>query len=275
MFGIILAFKDFKISGNFFESMLSSEWIGLTNFEVLFKNPNVGVIVRNTLIYNAVFIILNIVLPVILAVMISQLRNRRMAKVYQTAMFLPYFMSWVIVSSVVWAFLSYQWGLFNQAAAAIGAEPVQWYMTPSFWPGFLIFMNLWKGLGYSMVIYLAAITGLDTSYYEAAMIDGATKFQQVWRITIPMLKTVIVLMFIIAIGKIFYADFGLFYNVPRDSVQLAKETMVIDVFVYKMLITGTTGMASAAAVLQSVLGCITVLIANGVVRKVDPESAMI
>jgi putative aldouronate transport system permease protein len=255
--------------------MLSSDWIGFTNFEVLFKNPNVGVVVRNTLVYNAVFIVLNIIIPVILAVMISQLRSKRMAKIYQTAMFLPYFLSWVVVSSVVWAFLSFQWGLFNQAAATLGAERVQWYMKPEFWPGFLIFMNLWKGLGYSMVIYLAAITGLDTSYYEAAMLDGASKFQQAVRITIPMLKTVIILMFIIAVGKIFYADFGLFYNVPRDSVQLAKETMVIDVFVYKLLMTGTVGMASAASVLQSVLGCATVLVANGIIRKVDPESAMI
>jgi putative aldouronate transport system permease protein len=274
MFGVIIAFKNFKISGNFFESMWNSAWVELKNFRFLFSSPDIGIIIRNTLGYNAAFIVLNIVFPVTLAVIVSQLRNKRMAKTYQTAMFMPYFLSWVVVSSLVWAFLSYEKGLANMVLRDLGGQSVQWYMKKEFWPGFLLFMNLWKNLGYSMVIYLAAITGLDVSYYEAAVIDGATKLQQALYITVPLLKTVIILMFIIAVGKIFYSDFGLFYQVPRDSNSIYNQVYVIDVYVYKMLLTSTTGMASAAALLQSVVGCITILIANGIVRKIDPESAM-
>lgn len=125
-----------------------------------------------------------------------------------------------------------------------------------------------------MVIYLATITGLDSSYYEAAVIDGATKWQQARYITLPMMKTIIILMFIMAIGRIFYSDFGLFYQVPRDSNSIYNQVYTIDVYVYKMLMTSTTGMASAAALMQSTIGCIMVLAANFVVKKIDPESAM-
>jgi putative aldouronate transport system permease protein len=147
-------------------------------------------------------------------------------------------------------------------------------MKKEFWPFFLVFMNVWKGLGYSMVVYLAAITGLDVSYYEAAVIDGATKFQQALYITIPLLKTVIILMFIIAVGKIFYSDFGLFYQVPRNSNSIYNQVYVIDVYVYQLLRTSTVGMASAAALLQAAVGCATILTANWIVKKVDSESSM-
>jgi putative aldouronate transport system permease protein len=274
MFGVIIAFKNYKISGNFFQSLFSSAWSGIENFKFMFSSPDMGIIIRNTLGYNTVFIILNIVLPVILAVIISQLRSKRLAKVYQTAMFLPYFLSWVVVSSLTWAFLSFERGLFNKTLIDMGGEAVQWYMKKEFWPFFLVFMNLWKGLGYSMVVYLAAITGLDSSYYEAAVIDGATKLQQARYITIPLLKTVIILMFIIAVGKIFYSDFGLFYQVPRNSNSIHDQVYVIDVYIYQLLMTATPGMAQAAALIQAAVGCVTVLLANGIVRKVDPESAM-
>jgi putative aldouronate transport system permease protein len=274
MFGVIIAFKNYKISGSFFESAINSEWVSFSNFKFLFSSPDIGIIIRNTLGYNIAFIILNIALPVTLAIIISQLRSKRLAKVYQTALFLPYFLSWVVVASLVWAFLSFEKGLFNMLIQDMGGEAVQWYMKPEFWPGFLIFMNVWKNLGYSMVIYLAAITGLDVSYYEAAVIDGASRFQQARYITLPLLKTVIILMFIIAVGKIFYSDFGLFYQVPRNSNSIYNQVYVIDVYIYRLLQTSTTGMASAAALIQSVVGCITILLANGLVRKVDPESAM-
>lgn len=274
MFGAIIAFKNYKVKGNFLESVLSSEWAGLKNFKFLFSTPDIGIIIRNTLGYNIVFIILNIIVPVALAILISQLRGKRLAKGYQTAMFMPYFLSWVVVSSLVWAFLSYEKGLFNVLAVEAGKEATQWYMKKEFWPPFLIFMNLWKGLGYNMVIYLAAITGLDSGYYEAAVIDGAGKWQQARYITLPLLKTVIILMFIMAVGRIFYSDFGLFYQVPRDSNSIYNQVYTIDVYVYKMLMTSTTGMASAAALLQSTVGCITILAANFIVRKIDPDSAM-
>lgn len=156
-----------------------------------------------------------------------------------------------------------------------GNDPVNWYMEPKYWPWFLIFMNVWKGLGYGMVVYLATIAGIDKTYYEAAVIDGATLWQQTRFITLPLMKLVIVMMFILAVGRIFYTDFGLFFQVPRDSNSLFNVTTTIDVLVYKQLKTATVGMASAAAFVQSVLGCLMILAANWTVRKIDPDSAMI
>ncbi|MFD2117411.1 ABC transporter permease [Paenibacillus yanchengensis] len=274
MFGTIIAFKDFKIIGGFLDNVLNSPWAGLKNFEFLFKSNDAWIVIRNTIGYNAVFIILNIVVPVALALMIGQLHSRKAGKVYQTIMFLPYFLSWVVVSAVAWAFLSFDKGIANQFLAGIGTDPINWYMEPKYWPVFLIFMNMWKGLGYGMVIYLATITGMDETYYEAAVIDGATVWQQMRYITLPLMKLVIVMMFILSVGRIFYTDFGLFFQVPRDSNSLFNVTTTVDVLVYKQLKTATVGMASASAFLQSVLGCATILTANWIVRKIDPDSAM-
>lgn len=278
MFGIIIAFKDFRISGNFITSVFKSSWAGgngLKNFESLFSFGDIWTIIRNTLAYNIVFIILGIVIPVVLALIINQLHSRIAAKIYQTAMFMPYFLSWVVVSAVVFGFLSYDKGLANKIIESIGGQPVQWYMSPQYWPYFIIFMNLWKSVGYGMVVYLASITGIDGTYYEAAVIDGATKWQQVRYITLPLMKTVIVIMFILSVGRIFYSDFGLFYQVPKASNSLFDVTYTIDVYVYSMMKSGTTGMASATALIQSVVGCVTILLANALVRKIDSESAMI
>lgn len=274
MFGIIIAFKDFKITGGFLSNVFNSAWSGFKNFEFLFKSNDAWTIIRNTLGYNLIFIILGIVLPVIFALMIGHLHSRKAGKVYQTMMFLPYFLSWVVVSAVAWAFLSYDKGIINQFLLQLGKDPVNWYMEPKYWPYFLVFMNVWKSLGYGMVVYLATITGIDSTYYEAAVIDGASKWQQARYITLPLMKLVIVMMFILAVGRIFYTDFGLFYQVPRDSNSLFNVTTTIDVLVYKQLKTATVGMASAAAFVQSVLGCATILFANWIVRRIDPDSAM-
>lgn len=275
MFGMIIAFKDFKINGTFVQSLFSSAWVGFKNFEFLFSSRDIWMILRNTILYNIVFIILDIVVPVAAAIAIGQLHSKKAAKVYQTAMFMPYFLSWVVVTALVWAFLSYDKGLVNGILESFGADRQQWYMKPTMWPPFLVFMHLWKGVGYGMVVYLATITGIDKTYYEAAGIDGATIWQQIKYITLPLMKTVIIMMFIMAVGRIFYSDFGLFYQVPRDSNSLYDYVYTIDVFVYKQLKTSTTGMAAAAAFVQSVAGCITILAANAIVRKVDRESAMI
>ncbi|MFD1266345.1 ABC transporter permease [Paenibacillus motobuensis] len=274
MFGIIIAFKNFKITGGFLSNVFNSSWSGFKNFEFLFKSNDAWIIIRNTLGYNFLFIILGIVIPVTLALMIGHLHNRRAGKVYQTMMFLPYFLSWVVVSAVIWAFLSFDKGIANQMLIQMGSEPVNWYMEPKYWPFFLVFMNIWKGLGYGMVVYLATITGIDSTYYEAAVIDGASIWQQTKYITLPMMKLVIVMMFILAVGRIFYTDFGLFFQVPRDSNSLFNVTTTIDVLVYKQLKTATVGMASAAAFVQSVMGCLTILLANWIVRRIDPDSAM-
>lgn len=275
MFGIIIAFKNFKIHGNFIQSIINSAWCGFDNFKFLISSNDIWMVIRNTLGYNIVFIILGLVLATSLAIINSQLRNRKMAKVYQTFMFLPYFLSWVVIEAVVWSFLSYDKGLLNSMIAGAGGQRIMWYMEQKYWPYILVFLSMWKGTGYGMVVYLAAITGIDRSLYEAAVIDGASKWQQARFITLPLMKTVIVIMFILSVGGIFHSDFGLFYQVPQNSNALINVTYTIDVYVYNSLITSTTGMASASALAQSVASCIAILSANWIVKKVDADSAMI
>jgi putative aldouronate transport system permease protein len=275
MFGVVLAFKEFRISGGFIKSVIESRWVGFSNFAFLFGNRDILMIIRNTLGYNAVMIILGLVIPITLALMVSELHNKLAAKIYQTILFFPYFLSWVVVSTLVWAFLSYDMGIVNSVLDTMDIPMHRFYMEPSFWPGFLIFMSQWKGVGYGMVIYLAIIASLDKTVYEAAIIDGATKWQQVWKITLPMMKTVIILMLIMSVGRLFYSDFGLFYQVPRNSSSLYRTVYTLDVYVYNLLRTSTAGMAAAAALIQSVAACITILTVNFIVRKIDPDSAMI
>lgn len=275
MFGVIIAFKNYRISGGFLKSIINSQWVGLRNFEYLFGNRDIWLIIRNTLAYNAVMIVIGTVLTISLALIVSELHSKVLAKVYQTVLFFPYFLSWVVVSALVWGFLSYDMGMVNGVLRGLGLPVHRWYMEPKFWPPFLVFMSQWKNVGYGMVIYLAAITSLDKSVYEAAIIDGATKWQQIWRITIPMMKTVIVLMFIMSAGKIFYSDFGLFFQVPRDSNSLYTTVSTLDVFVYKQLKSASTGMAAAAAMMQAVTACVMTLLVNKIVKKIDEDSAMI
>ncbi|GHV89230.1 sugar ABC transporter permease [Spirochaetia bacterium] len=275
MFGVIIAFKDYRISGGFLQSIIGSKWVGLQNFKFLFTNKDIWMIIRNTLAYNAVMITVGTFLTIALAIVVSELHSKIAAKVYQTLMFFPYFLSWVVVSTLVWAFLSYDMGIVNTTLDSLGLSTHRWYMEPDFWPGFLVFMSQWKNVGYGMIVYLATITGLDKTIYEAAVIDGASKWQQIWRITLPLMKTIIVLMFIMSAGRIFYSDFGLFYQVPRDSNSLYTTVSTLDVFVYKQLKSSTTGMAAAAALLQSISACIMTLGVNKIVKIIDEDSAMI
>lgn len=273
MFGVIIAFKKWRIHGGFFESLFKSEWVGFDNFKFLFHSSDAWLITRNTVLYNIVFIILGILLPVTLAIILRELLNKTLAKVYQTAMFLPYFLSWVIVSYCLYAFLSPSQGFVNNVLVQMGNERISWYTESKYWSFIIIFMSQWKGIGYGTVIYLASICGIDKSLYEAAMIDGATKWQQIKHVTLPMLKPVIIIMFITAVGGIFRADFGLFYQLPKNSGALFSVTNVIDTYVYRGLMNlGDIGMSSAAALYQSFVGLIVILTANGIVAKVDPEN---
>lgn len=278
MIGILIAFKDFRIfpGSNFIVSLFKSPNVGLHNFEFLFKTPDAFIIIRNTVLYNIVFILLSIILPVALAIAIHQLHGRRLAKVFQTAMFLPHFLSWVVASYFVFSFLSSDKGVINGLLAALGQKPVRWYQEAKYWPYILTMMNIWKTVGYNMVVYLAAITGIDGTYYEAAVIDGATKWQQIKSITLPSIMPVIIIMFILAVGRIFNSDFGLFYQIPKNSGALFNVTATIDTYVYKAISTvpGSMPMASAAAVFQSVIGFITILAANFVVSRIDKESSI-
>ena len=227
------------------------------------------------MLYNIVFIVLGVVIPILLAIGINELLNKRLAKFYQSMLFLPYFISWVVVSYFVYAFLSPESGWINGIIEQMGGNPVSWYSEVKYWPFIIIFMGVWKTLGYNIVVYLAAICGIDQTYYEAAMLDGATKWQQIRYITIPLLKPVIIILFILAVGRIFSADFGLFYQVTRDSGALYSVTNVIDTYVYRGLMTlGEVGMSSAAALYQSGVGFILIIITNAIIKKIDRDQAL-
>ncbi len=278
MFGIVIAFKNYKVApgqGFLYSLFVNSKWVGFKNFEFLFRLPTWKNVFLNTLGYNLIFIVLGVVVPVTLALLISQMYSKRLAKLCQTAMFFPHFISWVVVSYFVYAFLATDRGLFNNLLMGMGEGKVLFYQEPGYWPFILVFMNLWKGTGYSMVVYLAAISGLDQEMYEAALIDGASKYQQARYITLPLLRPIISIMFILAMGKIFNSDFGLFYRIPRDSSSLVSVTQTIDVYIYKALMNDSNvNYSSAAALFQSVLGCVTIVLSNLVVKKIDPESGL-
>lgn len=274
MFGVVVAFKRWRIHGGFFESLMKSEWVGFDNFKFLFQSSDAWLITKNTVLYNLVFIILGIVLPVTLAILLNELLNKKLAKFYQSSMFLPYFLSWVVVSYCLYAFLSPDKGYVNSIITAMGGSGISWYTEPKYWPFIIIFMSQWKAVGYGTVVYLASICGIDKSYYEAAMIDGASKFQQIKYITVPLLKPVMIIMFITSIGGMFRGDLGLFYQLPKDSGALYPVTNVIDTYVYRGLMNlGDIGMSSAASLYQSFVGLILIVTSNAIVRKVDEENA--
>lgn len=276
MFGIIIAFKRYRFFGNFFDNIIKSEWVGLKNFEFFVKTPHAYIITRNTLLYNIAFIILGLVVPVLFAIALNEIRNRIAAKAYQSIMFLPYFLSWIVVSYLAYSLFSIENGFINRGIfEQLGIEPVRWYFETKYWPFILTFFQLWKYTGYNTVVYLAAIVGFDNEYYEAAAIDGASKWQQITKITIPLLKPLMIIMTLLAVGRIFNADFGLFYHVPRNSGALYQVTDVIDTYVYKALRNmNNIGMSAAAGAYQAVVGCITVFTANLIVRKIDKEKAL-
>ncbi len=276
MFGVIIAFKRYRFNGNFFKSIITSEWIAFKNFEFFFKTPQAFEVTRNTILYNLVFIALGIIIPVFLAIALNEILNKKLSNFYQSIMFLPYFLSWIVVSYLAYSMLSIENGFINRSIInALGLESINWYSEPKYWPFILTFFQVWKYTGYNAVVYHAAISGIDSEYYEAAAIDGATKFQQTRFITIPLLQPVIIIMTLLAVGRIFNADFGLFFNVPKDSGALYGVTDVIDTYVFRALRnSNSVGMASASGLYQAVVGCITVFTANYVVRKIDRDKAL-
>lgn len=276
MFGIVIAFKNYRAykPNTFWNNIYQSEWVGLKNFEFL-NSPDTAVMIRNTLGYNIVWILLGLVISVAFAVMMNELHHRFLAKTYQTLMFFPYFLSWVVASYFVLAFLDPTSGMIPAIQKSMGLKPTNFYHDTTYWPLILTLCNLWKNIGYSTVLYLAAITGIDTTQYEAAAVDGATKWQQIWHVTLPNIRTMVIILLIMNVGKIFNADFGLFYNVPQNSGSLYPVTQVIDTYVYRAYAnTHNIGMSSAAGLLQSVVGFICIMATNAIVRKVDPDSSL-
>jgi putative aldouronate transport system permease protein len=284
--GVIMAFKNYKlvrppadafIQNKFIYSLINSDWVGLDNFRYLTLPTNIDATltyIRNTVLYNLLFMVVGLVLSVALAVMIFELTNRFLAKLYHSIFFLPFFISWIVVAYVVYALGSSE-GIINNIITPMGSAPIEVYKEKIFWPFIFLIANIWRYTGNGSIIYLATITGIDRELYEAAAIDGAGKWQQFTHITLPHLFPVIVLLQILAVGRIFGSDFDMFYTLPNGAALVKDVTQTLDVYVYNMLRSTTPlGYPAAAAFVQSIVGFILILITNAIVRKTRPEMAL-
>lgn len=269
MFGILIAFK--KV--NFSVGLLKSEWVGLSNFEYLFKTKDAFVMIRNTVLYNLAWIALGLVIAVFIAICMAEISSRKAAKVIQPIICFPSMVSAVILSFIVYAFLSETYGFLN--TTIFKNQPVAWYHTAKYWPVILTIVHFWQNAGQSSIIYMASIGGIDKGLYESARLDGAGKWSQIWNITLPMLKPMIILMLLMSIGRIFNSDFGLFYQVPLGNGLLSSTTQTIDTYVYRALLElNNVSMSSAASVFQAVIGFVLVLASNLLVSVVEPDNAL-
>lgn len=269
--GLVVAFKNFSSK----KGIWGSDWSGLKNFEYLFGTRDAWEITRNTLGYNIAFIVIGTVMSVAIAILLSEIRNRRASRLYQSVLLLPYLVSWVIISYLAFGFLSADTGFFNNTVLGLlNMEPVSWYNEPGVWPVIMVLVYLWHDMGYVSIVYFASVVGIDRGYYEAAEIEGATQRQKIFYITLPLIRPTIITMVMLSVGKIFYSDFGLFYQVPMNSGAIYSTTNVIDTYVYRGLLQqGNIGMSAAAGLYQSMVGFMVVLLANGVVRRIDRDSA--
>ena len=272
MFGMFIAFK--KI--NYQKGIFGSDWVGLSNFEFLFRTKDAFIMTRNTLLYNLVFILLNIILGVSFAIMLNEIRSALLKKGMQTVLLMPQIVSMVIVSYMVFAFLSSDNGFINHSILEpLGKTRISWYTKAPYWPFILVFVQAWKNIGYNTLLFLASVVGIDSSLYEAAKVDGASHIKQIWYITLPLLRPAMITLGLLMVGRIFYSDFGLFYQVPMDSGPLLPVTQTIDTYVYRGLTNiANIGMSSAASFYQSFVGFAVVLTCNLIVRKIDSESAL-
>lgn len=271
MVGLVIAFKDYR----FVDGIWGSDWVGFDNFRFLFGTDTAWRITRNTLLMNSLFIATSTVASLGIALLMNEVYTSWLSKYYQTMLFFPYFISWVIVSYFVFGFLNGETGIANQVLTALGMDKIEWYREPRYWPSILTAANLWNGMGFGSIVYLAGMLGIDTTYYEAAKIDGANKWQQIRYITLPLILPLIIILVLLAIGRIFNADFGLFFFVPRDNPMLYSATDVIDTFVYRSLVQlGDISMAAAAGFYQSIVGFVLVVLANWLVRRINPDNSL-
>lgn len=273
MSGLVVAFKNFSAK----KGIWGSDWAGLKNFQYLFQTSDAWVITRNTLLYNIAFIVIGTILSITVAILLNEIVNKKMSKLYQSVILLPYLVSWVIISYLVYAFLSADSGFINNTILKIfGKDAISWYNEAKYWPGIIILVYMWQSTGYHTIVYYASVVGFDKGYYEAAEMEGAGPWKKIRYITLPLLRPVIITMVMLAVGKIFYSDFGLFYQIPMNSGAVYTTTSVIDTYVYRGLMQqGNIGMSAAAGLYQSVIGFAVILMANLAVRKIDKDSAFI
>lgn len=271
MFGIIIAFKDYRNNLGIF----GSKWVGIDNFKFFFTSQDAWRILRNTVGYGLLFIAINIIAAVFVSILLYEVKSRKCLKVYQTSMFLPHFLSWVIVGYITYILLEPNMGVINQILQLFGIEGKQWYSNPKYWWSSLPLVNLWKNIGMKSIMYYAALMGIDEQLFEAATIDGAGKLKQIWYITLPSLIPLMTILTILDVGNIVKGDFGLFYTIPRDIGLLYPTTDIIDTYVYRGLRTGDDiGITTAVGLFQSVVGLIMVVSTNLVVRKISPENSL-
>lgn len=272
MAGLVLAFKKFSFAKGIFKS----PWNGLENFSYLFGSKWAKIMFRNTIGYNLVFLILDTVFAILVAILLNEVVSKKAKQIYQTVILIPYLMSAVLVGYLVFAFLSGNNGFINKSILEpLGFAGISWYTEASYWPVILTIIQLWKAFGFQSIVYFATIVGFDRSYYEAAVMDGASVWQQITKITLPLLKPTIITLTLMSLGRMFNSDFGLFYQVPQDSGMLYTATTTIDTFVYRALMQDNdVGRSLAAGFLQSLLGFAVVMITNAVVRRVEKESAL-
>lgn len=270
MAGILIAFKKVDYSLGIFKS----PWVGFDNFKYLFTTNDAFIITRNTLLYNIAFIIIGNLMGIIVAIALSEIFSSKLQKFFQTSILLPHMISMVIVAYIVFGFLGNQSGWINKTFFTEDTS-INFYQSSLYWPFILVFVNTWKILGYGSIIYLSSVVGIDRSLYEASYVDGCGRFRQIFNITLPLLKPTIITMVLIQAGRIFYSDFGLFYQVPMNSGSLFSVTQTIDTYVYRsLMLNNSISMASAAGAFQSVVGFFFVLIINYIVRKLDKENAL-
>ena len=273
MFGIIIAFKNFRIGHGVFDAPWAEPIY--KNFVFFFKSGHALRVTRNTLFLNAIFLTSGTLMQVALALLLNEVRATFYKRFTQSLMLLPHFMSWIVVSVIVKGFFASDTGTINNALTAVGLSPVSWYSTPNLWPPILVFARIWKGAGWGAIIYLATIASMDAEVYEAATIDGATRFQQLFRITLPMLVPTIIMLSILAVGKIFYGDVGMIYGIVGDNALLQPAVDVIDTYVLRALRSlGNIGMASAIGLWQSVMGLIFVIGCNALARRYERSAAL-
>lgn len=271
LFGIVLPFLDYNPRTGF----KNAKWIGFENFEILFKSDDVVVATRNTIFYNFVGIVIGIIVGVFIALLLYELANKYV-KIYQTILYLPHFVSFVVMAFVMKGLLDMNAGVFNKIIEYFGGQPINWYADPKYWFWIIPILSTWKNLGNNAIMYYAALIGISPELYESARIDGAGKLQQVWHISIPMIKNIIIVLFILHIGKVMYADISLYYNVPLNLGMLYPATDVLDTYVLRAMMNsgGEMGISSAAALFQAAIGFTLVIISNTIAKKVDPESGM-
>lgn len=270
MAGVFIAFKNI----NYEQGIFRSPWVGFDNFKFFFTSNDAWLVVRNTLGYNIISIVVGTFFAILFAILLNEIINRKALKVYQTVFFFPYFFSWVIIAYMAYSFIG-PYGILTSFIENLGFTSFDFYTETWIWPYLLSFINIWKGLGYISIIFYAGILGVSQEYFEAAAIDGASKYQIIRKITIPLIMPLITIMTLLSVGKIFYSDFGLFYFVPREVGQLYPVTQVIDTYVYRMLRqSGDIGMSSAVGLFQSLMGFVIVLISNYLVKKVNDDNKL-